>query len=84
MTTAGVAHWQAPVSVGLVDVAGRPFPLLSARVRAHAEGGIARTLLEQSYANPYDEAFEVLYTMPLPADGSVIGYVSTIPVKSEQ
>jgi Ca-activated chloride channel homolog len=59
---------------GLVAVDGRTYPLKSAQVEARAEGGIAATTFTQSYENPYQEALEVLYTMPLPANGAVTGY----------
>lgn len=59
---------------GLVSLDGRTYPLKSARVEARAEGGIAATTLTQTYGNPYQEPLEVLYTLPLPANGAVIGY----------
>ena len=58
----------------LVSVDGRTYPLRSAEVRARAEGGFARTILTQEFTNPYEQPLEVLYTMPLPADGAVLGY----------
>ncbi len=63
-----------PAATGLVAVDGRSFPLRAAAIRATAGGGIARTVFTQSYANPYFEPLEVLYTLPLPADGAVVGY----------
>jgi Ca-activated chloride channel family protein len=59
---------------GLVSVDGRTYPLKSARLEARAEGGVAVTAFTQTYENPYSEPLEVLYTLPLPADGAVIGY----------
>ncbi len=64
-----------PVAPILVSVDGRAYPLRSAEVRAHAEGGLAFTTLIQEFENPYEEPLEVLYTMPLPADGAVLGYL---------
>jgi Ca-activated chloride channel homolog len=58
----------------LVSVDGRAYPLRSAQLRARAEGGIASSSLVQVFANPYDEPLEVVYTLPLPADGAVLGY----------
>jgi Ca-activated chloride channel family protein len=52
----------------------RTYPLKSAQIEAHAEGGLAATTLIQTYDNPYDEPLEVFYTLPLPADGAVTGY----------
>jgi Ca-activated chloride channel family protein len=62
----------------LVAVDGRAFPLRSAKLTARAEGGLALSRLEQTFANPYDQALEVVYTMPLPAEGAVVGYTVRI------
>jgi len=59
----------------LVSIDGRTYPLRSAQIRARAEGGLAQTTLVQEFDNPHDEPLEVIYTMPLPADGAVLGYV---------
>jgi Ca-activated chloride channel family protein len=59
---------------GLVSVDGRTYPLKSSRIMARAEGGVSATTLTQTYGNPYEEPLEVLYTLPLPASGAVIGY----------
>ncbi|HEY3214927.1 MAG TPA: VIT domain-containing protein [Candidatus Eisenbacteria bacterium] len=58
----------------LVTVDGRNYPLRSAGIVARAEGGLALTTLTQEFDNPFDESLEVLYTLPLPADGAVLGY----------
>lgn len=58
----------------LVSLDGKTFPLRSVELRSHAEGGLAESRLSQTWANPHDEPLEVLYTMPLPADGAVVGY----------
>jgi Ca-activated chloride channel family protein len=65
-------------SPGLVSVDGRTYPLRSALVRARAEGGLALTTLIQEFHNPHDEPLEVVYTMPLPAEGAVLGYTITM------
>lgn len=65
-------------SATLATVDGRLYPLESAHLSARAEGGFALSTLAQSFVNPYDEPLEVLYTMPLPADGAVLGYTITI------
>ena len=65
----------APAAPALVSVDGRSYPLRSGEVRAAAEGGLACTTLVQEFENPYDEPLEVHYTMPLPADGAVLGYL---------
>jgi Ca-activated chloride channel homolog len=53
---------------------GRSLPLVSAQLRAEAQGGIARIVLEQWFENRYAETLHVTYRMPLPADGAVSGY----------
>lgn len=65
---------QTVPSPGLVAVDGRTFPLSSARLSATAQGGLATTTLLQAYDNPHAEPLEVLYAMPLPADGAVAAY----------
>jgi len=69
---------QEPRSPALVSVDGRTYPLRSAHIRARAEGGLAQSTLIQEFANPYEEPLEVLYTMPLLADGAVLGYTIRI------
>jgi Ca-activated chloride channel family protein len=63
-----------PKVATLTTVDGRTYPLRAARIRARAEGGLAFTTLTQEYANPYDQPLEVIYSLPLPADGAVLGY----------
>jgi Ca-activated chloride channel family protein len=53
---------------------GRSLPLVSAKLRIDAGGGLARVVLEQTFENPYDDALAVTYKMPLPVDGAVSGY----------
>lgn len=62
------------IAAGLVAVDGAAFPLKAARLHARAAGGLASTTLQQDYLNPHTAPLEVIYTMPLPADGAVIGY----------
>jgi Ca-activated chloride channel family protein len=59
---------------GLVSVDGKTFPLRAARLEARASLGLAWSTLTQEYENPWAEPLEVLYTLPLPADGAVLGY----------
>ncbi len=74
MTTSAMTQPETFQTTGLVSVDGRTYPLKSARVEARAEGGVGFTAYSQIYANPYKEPLEVLYTLPLPADGAVVGY----------
>ncbi len=74
MATGALAQAGPARAAGLVSVKGDVYPLKSASIDARAEGGIAATKLTQSYDNPYREPLEVLYTLPLPADGTVTGY----------
>jgi len=57
---------------------GRSLPLVSAKLHADAQGGIARMVLEQRFENRYAETLHVTYRMPLPADGAVSGYAFQI------
>jgi len=68
-------------AASLVAVDGRSYPLESAHLTARAEGGLAMSTLAQTYLNPHDEPLEVLYTLPLPADGAVLGYTVRIGEK---
>jgi len=58
----------------LVALDGRPLPLRRADLRVRARGGLARTVLEQTFVNPHAEPLRVTYTLPLPADGAVSGF----------
>lgn len=65
----------APSTGGrLVAPDGRDLPLLSAHVRAEARGGIARTVLVQTFRNPYAEPLQVTYLLPLPHHGAVSAF----------
>jgi len=57
---------------------GRSLPLVSARLRVEAGGGLARVVLEQTSENPDEETLRVTYKMPLPVDGAVSGYAFQI------
>ena len=61
---------------------GRSLPLVSAKLRVEAGGGLARVVLEQTFENPYDETLRVTYKMPLPADGAVSGYAFRIGART--
>lgn len=66
---------QAAAPAGaLVAVDGRTYPLRAVDLIARTDGGCAISTLVQSFENPYDEALEVAYTLPLPADGAVLGF----------
>lgn len=67
-----------PVAPALVSADGRTYPLEASRLVARAEGGMALSTLHQHFRNPHPEALEVVYTMPLPADGAVLGYTILI------
>ena len=58
----------------LVSPDGRELPLRAASLRAEALGGLARSILEQRFTNPYDEPLRLRYALPLPADGAVAGF----------
>ncbi len=62
----------------LVASDGRTLPLRGVRIGAQAEGGLARVVLEQRFANPYREPLRVTYLVPLPADAAVAAYAFSI------
>jgi len=62
----------------VVTADGRSLPLLGAKLRGDARGGIARLVLEQTFENRYDQPLHVTYRMPLPADGAVSAYAFEI------
>ncbi len=65
----------------LVARDGRTLPLRRVSLRAEARGGVARVVLEQRFANPYQEALHVTYLMPLPSDAAVSGYAFVLDGK---
>ncbi|MDX2093270.1 MAG: VIT domain-containing protein [Kofleriaceae bacterium] len=62
----------------LVSTDGRALPLEATTLRAEVQGGLARFVLEQTYRNAYEETLQVVYRMPLPAEGAVSGYAFEI------
>lgn len=54
--------------------AARALPLRESHLRAEAEGGLARLVLEQTFENPHDEALHVTYVLPLPHEAAVSGF----------
>lgn len=71
-------HQSASTGAELVTLDGRALPLVASTLRAEAQGGIARLVLEQQFVNSYAETLNVTYRMPLPADGAVSGYAFEI------
>ncbi len=61
---------------------GRSLPLVSAKLRVDAGGGLARVVLEQTFENPFPETLRVTYKMPLPIDGAVSGYAFRIGTRT--
>jgi Ca-activated chloride channel family protein len=74
MQTIGQVSGQAGCGGTLVSVEGKTLPLRAAAVTGAAEGGLARVVLRQTFANPHAEPLTVTYLFPLPADGAVAGY----------
>ncbi len=62
----------------LFTLDGKTLPLVASTLRAEAQGGIARLVLEQQFVNSYTETLRVTYRMPLPAEGAVSGYAFEI------
>ena len=67
-----------PRTSRVVSLDGRTLPLHEVHLRVDAGGGLARTVLEQRFANPFAEPLMVSYQVPLPADGAVSGFAFTI------
>lgn len=63
-----------PTGGRLVALDGRMLPLLSAHVRAEARGGIARTVLVQTFRNPHPDPLHVTYAFPLPHHAAVSAF----------
>ncbi len=57
--------------VALLKQAEVAFPLREVRVRAAIAGDCCRTVVEQVFDNPYEEALEAVHIFPLPPDGAV-------------
>jgi len=57
---------------GLRSTDGRAFPLLNVKVRASFAGPCARTVIEQHFANPFDETLDVTWIFPLPDTGAIV------------
>ncbi|MEP6859296.1 MAG: VIT domain-containing protein [Deltaproteobacteria bacterium] len=64
----------ASAGAELVTSDGRTLALVGARLTGDATGGLARLVLEQTFANHFSDVLKVTYRMPLPADGAVSGY----------
>ncbi len=62
----------------LVCADGRVLPLKGAALTADAKGGVIRVMLEQTFANSWNEPLRVTYSLPLPADGAVSGFAFRI------
>lgn len=58
--------------LALVREAERPFPLRKVRVRASIAGDCCRTIVDQSFDNPYDVTLEAHYIFPLPPRGALL------------
>jgi Ca-activated chloride channel family protein len=65
---------QASAGGWLVSPEGWELALRDAALRVEAAGGLARSVLVQHFANPYDEPLRLRYALPLPADGAVAGF----------
>ena len=57
---------------------GRPLPLAAMRLEVAASNGLATVCVRQTFVNPYREALNVLYQLPLPADGVVSAFAFTV------
>lgn len=58
----------------LVPQPGPGLALRGAALRVEAAAGVARVVLEQTFANAHAEPLRVVYRLPLPADAAVSGF----------
>lgn len=58
----------------LASRTGEALSLRGITLTCEAMGGIARTRLRQSFTNAYPNPLELVYSLPLPVDGTVAGY----------
>jgi len=58
--------------LALVEGTERALPLRRVRVRAEIAGNCCRTVVEQAFANSYDDPLEAVHLFPLPEDGAVV------------
>ncbi|HYP98882.1 MAG TPA: VIT domain-containing protein [Polyangiaceae bacterium] len=74
-STASGALRAAPSSgARLLTADGRALPLEWVDLESEAGGGVARSTLRQRFRNTEAVPVEVIYLVPLPADGAVSGY----------
>lgn len=64
----------SPAGGRLVGADGQALPLERAHLAAQAGGGLARVVLTQTFRNPSSAPLDVVYLLPLPADGAVSGF----------
>lgn len=57
---------------GLRAFDGRAFPLQSVKVRSRIAGPCAETIIEQRFANVFNEALDATWVFPLPSDGALV------------
>ena len=62
----------------LVAADGRQLPLKAVTLRSEARGGLAHTVVEQVFSNPFEEPLSVSYQLPLPADGAVTSFAFSL------
>src|SRR5262245_5169895 len=66
------------VAASSLSPAAAALPLLGARLRVEASGGLARVVCEQRFENRGTEPLPVTYSLPLPADAAVSGFAFRI------
>jgi Ca-activated chloride channel family protein len=62
----------------LVTAGGIRLPLERTSLSCEAGGGLARSVLRQTFRNASADTLEVIYLVPLPADGALSGYSFTL------
>jgi len=57
-------------------------PLEKTEVRARLSGTLGRTVVSQTFANPFDSKIEALYTFPLPPGAAVDGFTLRVGTRT--
>lgn len=64
-------------NAGLFSTDGNPIPLRGVAVSGEVIGGFAKVTVRQRYQNGERNPVEAIYTFPLPADATLVGFAMT-------
>ena len=69
---------QAPSGARLISAQEGVLPLRGTSIQAEAGGGIAHVTLRQRFHNPHDLPLSVTYSLPVPEEAAIGGFLFTI------